>query len=241
MAGSLVDLAVSMFVGPVWPASLLVCLLIVYTLFAMLGLIDFGFDVPEMDLDPGIDVDLDLDVDLDGPVLDVPDLDGAPVEWDFWQGIGAASVRWTNFGRIPVIMWGGVFAVAYWAVSFLLWHGFDSSRYSPTLLPSVLLAIRNVVIGVGVTKMVTQPLVGYFVKGPAYDRRHLIGATCEVTTTEATPEFGQAKFRTQAAPLLLNIRTDGPTIPKGTEVQIISFDPKRRTYRVTLQPSENQS
>jgi hypothetical protein len=43
-----------MFAGPLWPASIMVCLMVVYTLLAMVGLIDFGFDTPEIDLDPAI-------------------------------------------------------------------------------------------------------------------------------------------------------------------------------------------
>jgi len=233
-ADSFTDLVNNMFVGPVWPASILVCLLVAYTALAMIGLLDFGFDVPEVDLEPG----LDLDLDVPDPGLDV---DGSMAEWDFWHGIGAISARWTNFGRVPVIVWGGIFATIFWAVSFLMWHGFDSNRYEPAVLASILLSIRNVVIAVAGTKLATGPLVGSFAKGPSYDENHLIGATCEVTTTQATPEFGQAKFRAEAAPLLLNIRTDGPSIPKGTEVWIIGFDKKTRIYKVSLHPSEQTS
>jgi len=209
-----------MFVGPLWPASLLVCLLAAYTLLAMFGLIDLGMDAPE---------------------IEMPDADGVPANWDFWQGIGGVSVRWTNFGRIPIIIWGAVFAFGYWIVSYLFWHGFDADRYSPTLFPSFLLSLRNVVIATAITKGLTEPLLGYFVAGPSYDEANLIGATCEVSTTEATPDFGQAKFRTNAAPLLLNIRTDGPHVAKGTEVKIISFDRNKRIYTVTNLPLETQS
>jgi hypothetical protein len=230
-----------MFVGPLWPASILVGMLIIYTAMAMLGLIDFGLDVPEIDLD----ADLDIDVpDLNVPDLDVPDLevpDGVPTDWDFWQGIGAASIRATNFGRVPVIIWAGVFTLAYWTISYVLWHAFDDKRYEPNFLPSVLLSIRNIVIATVATKAITQPLIGYFVAGPSYESTGLIGATCEVCTLEATPEFGQAKYRTQAAPLLLNIRTDGPHIKKGTEVLITGFDREKRIYQVTSLPTESSS
>lgn len=241
MAEFIEQLAQQMFVGPMWPASILVCLLIVYTLFAMIGIIDFGLDVPEVDIDPGLDLDVSIDASVDVPDVDVPDVDAVPADWDFWQGIGAASVRWTNFGRVPIIIWAAVFAIAYWTVSYLLWHGFDSDRHAPTLLPSLLLAIRNVVIATAVTKACTQPLIGYFVAGPSYDEANLIGATCEVSTSEATPDFGQAKFRTNAAPLLLNVRTDGPHIAKGTEVRIVGFDKDQRIYKVTSLPSEASS
>jgi hypothetical protein len=140
-----------------------------------------------------------------------------------------------------VVLWGGLFAVVFWSVSYGLWHTFDSQRYSPTWFPSVLLTIRNTVIATGITKLVTQPMLGYFVDPPKYDYRKLLGATCEICTSEATSKFGQAKFRTNAAPLLLNVRTDGPHIPKGTEVRIIGFDKDKRIYKVTHLQPETQS
>jgi hypothetical protein len=246
------QLAERMFVGPVWPASILVCLLVVYTIFAMIGLIDFGFDVPDVDLDPSLDVDVGLDMpdvdvpsiempDVDVPGVDVPDADVGHLDVDFLHGLGATTVRFTNFGRVPIVIWGGVFAVAFWSISYGLWHTFDSNRYDPNWFPSILLSIRNFVIATGITKGVTQPMLGYFVAPPSYDHRKLVGATCEICTTEATPEFGQAKFRTNASPLLLNVRTDGPHIAKGTEVRIIGFDKNKRIYKVTNLPSETTS
>ncbi|QDT06616.1 hypothetical protein K227x_50270 [Rubripirellula lacrimiformis] len=224
MTDSLTQLAERMFVGPVWPASILVALLVLYTLFALVGLIDLGMDLPDLDVD-----------------VDVPDAGGVDVDIDFLHGIGATTIRWTNIAKVPVILWGGVFAVAFWSVSYGLWHHFDIHRYDPTWLTSTLLSIRNLVIATGITKLATQPLVGYFVDPPSYDQTRLIGATCEITTSQATSEFGQAKFRTNAAPLLLNIRTDGPDIPKGTEVRIIEFDSKTRIYKVTHLPTETSS
>ena len=83
---------------------------------------------------------------------------------------------------------------------------------------------------------------GLFRGSPSYDTRTLIGATCEISTTEATPDFGQAKFRTNASPLLLNVRTDGPHFAKGDEVRIIGFvDREKRIYKVTNLQSEAQS
>jgi hypothetical protein len=139
------------------------------------------------------------------------------------------------------VLWGGIFAVAFWSVSYGLWHGFDSNRYEPIWLPSLLLTIRNVVLGTALTKLATQPLLRYFIDPPSYDYRHLLGATCEICTAQADSRSGQAKFRTNAAPLLLNVRTDGPHIPKGTEVRIIGFDKQKRIYTVAHLQSETQS
>ena len=237
------QLVEQIFVGPMWPASILVCLLVIYTLLAMIGLIDFGFEAPEVDLDPGLDLDAGLDIE---PSLDVDpgmELDAAADAsvdvsevqgGDLLQGVGAAAVRWTNFGRVPVVIWGGAFAVSFWTISYILWHSFDRMQFEPTIVTSTLLSIRNMVIAVMATKAITQPLVKYFLPPPSYTQRTLMGATCEISTSEATPDFGQAKFRTNAAPLLLNVRTDGKHIPKGTEVRIIGFhDRDKRIYKVT--------
>lgn len=233
MSESLVELADRMFVGPVWPASILVCLMVGYTLLALIGLIDLGFDPPDLDLDPG----LDIDVSIDGVGLDAAGLDaagGADVGVDFLHGLGAGSIRATNFGRVPLVLWGGVFTVAFWSVSYGLWHTIESGLFSPPgWFLSSLLSLPNVVIAVAVTKGVTQPMLKHFVPPPKYGHEKLLGATCEICTMEATDEFGQAKFRTNAAPLLLNVRTDGPHIPKGTEVRIIGFDRDKRIYKVT--------
>ena len=78
--------------------------------------------------DVGVDVP-DVDVGMELP-------DATHVGVDFLQGLGATTVRLTNFGRVPVVLWGGVFAVAYWSLSYGLWHNYDVHRYDPIWLPS---------------------------------------------------------------------------------------------------------
>ncbi len=221
---SILQFASHLFVGPVWPASILVCLLAIYTLLALIGLVDLDVDMPDIETPDIETLDVDTNVDLDA-----------------LQGIGAATVRWTNFGRVPVVIWGGIFTLGFWIVSYLLWHQFDVRRYEPTLLASTLLCLRNLVIATGIAKVCTEPMVKHFVAAPAYDQTRLIGATCEIVSVEATPDYGQARFRTDAAPLLLNVRTDGPHIDKGKEVRIVAFDSKTRVYQVTNLPSEASS
>ncbi|NNE00618.1 MAG: DUF1449 domain-containing protein [Pirellulaceae bacterium] len=246
MSESLIEIIESFFVGPVWPASILLVLMMLYAVIAMFGLIDLDMDM-----------DVDLDLDVDAPDLDVGGLDGgvdAGVDGGIDGGVdadgvshvsgagllgslGAITVRWTNFGRVPIAIWGGIFTLAFWCIGYGMWHCFDFKRYDPTWIASTLLAIRNAVVAVMITKGVTQPLVGKFATLPGYDTGRIVGATCEISSIEATPTFGQAKFRTDAAPLLLNVRTDGPTIARGTEVKIVEFDPTKRTYTVTnIQP-----
>ncbi|MCD0462900.1 OB-fold-containig protein [Roseiconus lacunae] len=241
-----------MFVGPVWPASVLVCLMVLYALVAVIGLIDLGLD-GDLEMDGSLDVGPDLDgLDLDGIEGVEVDAGGGNVDFGdldvsqgglagLMTGFGAMTIRLTNFGRVPLIIWFGVFTIVFWAVSYGLWHGFDSSHYAATLLPTLLCTIRNGVIAIAATKLVTQPIVGKFDPQPGYDRDRVLGGTCEISSLSASPAFGQAKFRTNAAPLLLNVRTTGAEIPKGTEVRIIDFDPSRRIYTVTEIKPENQT
>ncbi len=232
MSELLVKFSESFLVGPVWPASVLLVLMILYSAVAAIGLADF---------DLGVDVDLDLD-GADVPDLDAGGIDGAEIHGTGLMGsLGAMTVRWSNFGRIPIAIWGGVFTLALWAIAYSLWHGYDVDRYSPTLIPSILLSIRNMVVAIAITKVVTQPLVGKFDKEPGYDSKRIVGSTCEISSIEATPSFGQAKFRTNAAPLLLNVQTDGATIPRGTEVRVVDFNPHKRIYTVTNITSESSS
>lgn len=216
-----------MTVGPVLPATILVGLLVLYTLIAMLGLVDFDMGMP------------DLDVDIDVPDLDV---DVHHVDIDLLQGIGGSALRWINLGRVPMIIWGGFFTVAFWSISYTLWHHFDVKHYEPDFLTSTVLFTRNAILSVLVAKVCTGPLVKHFAPLPQYDTKRIVGSTCEVVSLEATPQYGQAKFRTHAAPLLLNVRTiNNQTFAKGDEVRIVSCDESKRIYQVTSLESESFS
>jgi hypothetical protein len=227
VAEGLIEFIEHLFVGPVWPASVLVCLLLLYTVIALLGLIDLDFGL-------GGEADIEAVGDVSAGAASV---EGQPAG-DLLGGAGAATLRWTNLRELPLVVWMSAFTVAFWAVSYGLWYGFDTERYEPTLLASSLLVARNAVIGVGITKVVTNPLKRFFVRPPAYGPATLIGRTCVVSSGEVSSEFGQARFATDAAPLLLNICTDGERLPKGTRVEIVSFDAGRRIYKVAAVPQE---
>ena len=121
---AITELATHMFVGPVWPASILVCLMILYTLVALLGLIELDFGTPEVDLD--LDVDVDPSIDLGSPDLDAVDFDVANGDievsqasgFSFLSGMLAGTIRWTNVGRMPMVIWAGAFTVLFWLVSY---------------------------------------------------------------------------------------------------------------------------
>ena len=73
---------------------------------------------------------------------------------------------------------------------------------------------------------------GWFERGRAFSIETLVDEVCEIQTGEANVEFGRAKYKTDGAPLLLNVRTRGETLVKGERAKIVDYDPEKRIYIV---------
>ncbi len=192
----------SLFVGPVWPASVLVLIVVGYLVVSLIGMVDF--EGPEISVEP-----------------------------EGWQSFGAGTLRWFHLGPIPIVLWMGCFAIFNWLIAYGLWTYFESDDYLPTLTESTILATRNAVIAAFVTKLVTGPLVPYLGDAVSFNEETMVGERCIVSSGEATATFGQAKYSTGGAPLLLNIRTDGVHLAKGDAALIVAYDTERRIYTVT--------
>ena len=87
-------------------------------------------------------------------------------------------------------------------------------------------------IAVILTKIFTQPLRGKFVHQEPNTIKDLVGQTCVVTTTEVNDKVGQAEYRTEAAPLLLNVRSENNSLAKGDTAVIVDFDESNHVYIV---------
>ncbi len=57
-----------------------------------------------------------------------------------------------------------------------------------------------------------------------------MGEGCEVWSHHADAKFGQARFQTEGAPLLLNVRTTGKNMKKGDTGKIVSYDELTSVY-----------
>jgi hypothetical protein len=82
------------------------------------------------------------------------------------------------------------------------------------------------------TKLLTQPLRGKFEPIEPDDAEALIDRVGTVTTAEVTPRGGQARFASEASPLLLNVRTVQTVLAKGEQVRIVDYDPDATLYTV---------
>jgi hypothetical protein len=221
------------FTGPVLPATVAVAIALIWSLLTTLGAATssgwFGSSSTGH---------IDTDLGLDGPTefeWNVGSTASAGVQEvtrHWFIGNSVAALRWLNLGGVPLVIWGTVFCIAWWFVSGFLWIGIDRSLFKPNLLWSSLLAVKNLILAALLTKLITKPLK----QSLTPDRittRSLIGRECVISSTEATPDFGLVKFKTGGAPLLLNVRTDGPRLTRGTPVWIVHYDPVRRVYLVS--------
>ncbi len=205
--------------GPVLPATLLLGVMLVWSLFAMLGAVDL--DMPGGDMDLG-DVDIDVDISP-GSIAD---------------SMSIVALKWMNLKNVPAIIWIGVFSITWWFISACLWSVLDSKFFDPPgFLWSSILVLRNVIIGVVLTKLFTNPMKAWFVT-ERLASSSLIGKECKISSMEATPDFGQVKSKTEGAPLLLNVRTDGPHLAQGAQVWITHYDEKNRVYIVSPTSTE---
>ncbi len=142
--------------------------------------------------------------------------------------------KWLNLRSVPLLLWLGVFTLTWWTTSVAWWMVVDEWLFkAPGTLTTALLVVRNIACALPLTKLLTQPMVKLFSDTSSLDSKSLIGEEAEICSFDATPENGQAKYKTGAAPLLLNVRTDGPHLIKGTRVWITHYDPNRRIYLVS--------
>jgi hypothetical protein len=163
-----------------------------------------------------LDFDLfDFDVDLDGH----PD---SFLDW------GMVGLKWFNLGEVPLMVWLSAFALPAWLASVSL----NRDLVDPTTPQIVAAILRDVGIGLFAAKVLTWPIKGKLKTREPNPAAELIGRFCEITTSEATAEFGQARYDTDGAPLLLNVRSVGAPVPKGLKAQIVDYSAEQHVYYV---------
>lgn len=206
------EIVTTLFSGPILPATLLLLVMLFWSFMALLGSVDL--DLPGTDMD----FDVDLDASTANPIAD---------------GMSALTLKWLNLKTVPIIIWMAVFSVTWWFLSASLWSLVDRHFFDPPgWLWSCLLVAKNLAIALPLTKLITTPMQGWFTV-EQLTAMSLVGQECEISSFTASPDFGQVKFKTEGAPLLLNVHTDGPNLAQGARVWITHYDAKKRIYIVS--------
>ena len=199
------------FLWPTWLATMLVFVSCVYWLLVIVGAVTV--DALHIDFHG-----LHFDTDVDGSLLD----------------LGFVPLRFLNLGRVPLMLWFSIFALSAWGVSRLIvtYGGFDEPHAHFVFWDDAPAIVRDFTIALVVTKVLTQPLRGIFDVVEPIGAKDLIGKTCVITTSEATPQNGEAIFATGGAPLSLNVRAVEGTLNKGELAEIFDYSPEENIYFV---------
>ena len=194
------------FTMPVLPATVLMLLILGYGCLVLLG----ALDIELFDLDIDVDFDADLEV---GSV----------------SNLGLLTLKFLNLAEVPIMIWVSLFGLVWWGLSQLLWMAWDVGSLD---INTNLLVVRNAAASVFITKFLTDPLAKGFAKPKTYRADRLIEQECEITTHEATADFGQAKLQTNAAPLILDVRTVDGALSKGDLAKIVDYDAEAQIHYV---------
>jgi hypothetical protein len=201
------------FTGACLPASVVLLLATLYWLLAIVA---------------GLDLDLfDFDLDVNGE----PDLEST-------LSVGLVVLRFLNLGRVPLVVWGSAFAIAYWLVTLLLDRLADDPQLRTDLFHAAQYTVRNLALSVLLTKVLTQPLRDKFEPVEPNCAEDLIGRGCQITTSQVTQAFGQAQVPTDAAPLILNVRVKETPLAKGEPAVIVDFDSEQNVYFIEKAQAE---
>lgn len=234
--------------APVLPATILLSIMLCWACMVILGAIDFHHVVHLPDMPDHPDLDLPVDPGASLPDPSAADLGGHAVGSGTGIGTGVQAavsaskvgvsvlaLRWLNVTAVPIIVWLCIFALIWWTFSALLWTLVDSFFFeNPSVFWATIFIFRNLILSVLATKVVTHPIrTNFSFTTSSTVPQDLIGKECVISSSEATPDFGLVKFPTGGAPLLLNVRTDGAHLPRGTPVWITHYDRTRRVYIVS--------
>ena len=180
----------------------------------------FGLDF-DADVDIDTDIDADVDVDLD------TDLDAGGAH----GGVMPALFQFFYLGEVPLMIIFSVLILSMWTISVLANYFLRNG----SALVALALFLPIVVVGLIVTRTIIMPFAPLLkqIFDQSGDKVEIVGKTCVVTSSEATPQYGQAEFAMKGAPVLLNVITrEGVTLKKGQEAVIYDYDQTNNTYLI---------
>lgn len=195
------------------PATGLLILCLLYWLMVIVGAI--GVDAIDLDFDA------DVDVDIDG-------------DFDSSAGGFSSFAEFMHLNHVPIVIVGSLFAIMFWAASFISNH-----MLNPTGNSWIGLGLLS--INVPACLLLTRTLIGPFAEGfkpKELDktRDSMIGLIGVVTTSEVTQMFGQVSIKRDGPEIAINARTlaGKPELGKGDAARIIEYDYEKDTYLVEL-------
>ena len=190
--------------------TIILFVMVLYWLFAILGMVDI--DVLDLDLD------LDSDMDLEG-----------------LTGLAGLLVTLGLTG-VPITVVVTLLSLVAWVLSYLavyLFFFWEPGTLLSYLVGTVVI-IGATAISIPITAQLIKPLKMFFRKAYAPPpEKVLLGRTCLVRSTRVDENFGEANVDLEGASLILRIRADAAKeLKRGDSVVLIEHKPENNTYWV---------
>lgn len=195
--------------------------------------VDMDHDVDaDADADQDIDADHDLDADHDADAEH--ELEGE--SQSISQGSSAGSaLSWLGVGRVPLSIVLMVLLLTWGVVGFITNAALQRSGAAATIISVPVAAV----VSLAVTRLVAMFIARYL---PLYEttarRRHELLGSIGEAILPIDRKFGMASVRDQTGDLYqvaCRAEEDADPIPKGTRVQLISYNAKQGLFYVTRQ------
>ncbi len=195
---------------PTGVLTLLLGVMVVYWIFAILGMIDI--DVLDFD------VDMDTDVDLEG----LTGLAGLMVT------LGLTGVPFTIVLTL-LLLFGWI--ICYFCVHFFFFWGAGNWL---TYVAGIAVLPLSLAISIPFTAQIIKPLKPLFKKlYTPPPQKVLIGQTCIVRSSRVDEKFGEATAVLNGASLILRIRADvNKGLKNGDKVVMIEYRSDENSYWV---------
>jgi hypothetical protein len=166
-----------------------------------------------------LDVDLDADVDAGG---------GAHFGVG---GVMSSLLKSVNAGIFPLTIVLSILILMMWIAAIVLNYHYNPDHMMTRALGFGVIAL---VLGIVMTKAVTQPLVPFMRRlNAAEDAPPVVGEVGVVRSIQLDTQYGQVEvIRPDGAPAILNARLDddcGP-LARGSQVVIFGMDEKTGVY-----------
>ncbi len=136
------------------------------------------------------------------------------------SGWFSSVLHFVNIGEVPVMIVGSVFALCLWLGSMIANHYWTGGSTALGLAALVPIFLASAVL----TRFITLPFKPLLRAMNREGDEHvpIVGRTCEVTTSEANAQFGQARIDTKGSPILLNVRVRGESpAPRGATCLVV--------------------
>ncbi|MDR3157970.1 MAG: DUF1449 family protein [Zoogloeaceae bacterium] len=221
---------------PVIVCTILLCVVLVYWILAIAGLVDFENSGPDLDIGSDIVGDVgdigggDADVDLDAPDLHHHPLDGEPqisTLAGYLVALGLGGVPFSVVVSLLVLFsWVIASIAALWILPFVPTDVLRFVAGSVLLVAAFAFAIPPAAVCV-------RPMRRLFVTHNAISNASLVGQECVILTGTVDEKFGRAEVPARGAGYHIRVIAKTPnSLTRGDTAIIMEYDEAARLYHI---------